>query len=644
MAVKYSVQYRDSFNQVCRVDIAKESYSGDATILRGVAKNACVITRDCSDDPYDTVINTKASINFYQTDTSAVDVEELQLATDREFAVQFYIGADLKFSGFMIADGIIKNFKGTPYEVNITAVDGLNLLEGIPYNHDNLTGGRCVINYLRRILFSTANLGNPLPIEWVNTLTNSAYPLETDIFSGSVAWAPFGDGFYEIKEGQTIYKSCRYIVEYLLKAMQCRIVQDNGIWKVQRINDIVSGAYTVNTTPASLTGFAITSSSKNVNKTILGKADSGDYSFIEENATLAVLPALKQVTTTYTQDQRKNIIPNGDMDIVSLSRPFYWVTSSASTSVVSDNSLYDRFGSSAKVYNFGATESKFLLAETGKIPIDTKVLYKTFNFGFKFLLETGTVDGSGLIVWASTLVKFKITYNDGTYDYYLNEFGFWEIQDGRPPRRPDYITVTVDQLKLNEVAQIDFNKFQNIKLPTPLSYAGLSNNPSLKLEFYIQPSQIILLEDVYFNVVDLQESFEAINTASKNTAKEEYDLKISSSHNGFYVSNFMSGFWNSGAEKFYNDAKTTSATLTSMNSQAIMRYRYLPSQIFEGSIYAANYSYGEIYTIKTLTGKKFLPLKSTWNTETNTVSLTCVEARDGVVTLDIKQNGIDYGD
>src|SRR5690606_28553218 len=161
-----------------------------------------------------------------------------------------YIEGDLKFRGFVVPDGIQQIFQAPPYDVVITATDGLSLLAGIVYTHANLPGGRNPMNYFRRILFH--NLGNPLPIRWVNTLKNDAWPLEDDLFTGSLRWAPTGEGFTDyagnVKNGQ-------YILEHMLASMQCFIFQDEGRWNIWRVNDVVTGQFTYREIPADFEEF-----------------------------------------------------------------------------------------------------------------------------------------------------------------------------------------------------------------------------------------------------------------------------------------------------------------------------------------------------------------------------------------------------
>jgi len=637
MGVKYRVAYRDYFNQECRVDIyPKIEYTGDVIMLRGIEGQACTLERDCSDDPNEPIINTKALINVYQTEGLPIDIQELQQAQDRDFIVESYINNSLEFKGFLIPDGIRRIFQAAPFELNMVATDGLMLLDNLRYTHNNLTGGRCILNYFRQILFSDNNLGLPLPIQWVNALKNANFPLEDDVFTGSLRWASRGEGFTDYNGN---VKTCLYILENMLRSMQCRIVQDKGLWKIKRINDIVTGSYVYRETPGVLTGLDVTTSGVvSAIKTIAGKNYPSDYSFINEDAEITVAPPLNRVTTTYDQDQRDNILPNGNMDIVSFSQPIYWNltggTSGSVASFQSVGSLSKAAGQAVEVTNpVGGGACRFELADLF-LPIDSDVLYTYINVGFKFSIINGaTIDPDGYIVWDSTPFTFKLVYFAGTTAYYLNENGFWVTTETN-------IQITVPKLKLNDVAQIDFNGKQDIILPLPqIIPIEKGTNPCLYLSFNIPEGRKVVFDDIYINTDNNSDVYEAsYGGATTNTAKEDYSLRISSSHNGFYVSNFMTNFSQSGQEKFFIDGDFTD-TLTAINSHSVIRNRYKSSFIFNGSIYGQSYEYGEIYNIQTLDNKNFLPLRTSWNTETNTINMRCIEVRNDSVNIYMKHYG-----
>ena len=620
MAIKYQVLYKDFFQNQCTVNISTDAYTGDPISVRGVGTKACEIVRDCDDDPYATIINTKANINIYQSEDYDVDILELQIAQDKQFTVQVIIAGVTEFIGFLIPDGIQQTFQAAPYEINLTATDGIALLDTTNYTPGTIAGNRCVLLFLKDILFSPKHLGLILPIRWANTLTNDAFPLEADVFSGSVRWANRGEGFTDY---QGNYKTCLYILENLLKCMECRIVQVSGRWVIWRINDVVTGEFHMYETPAVLAGLVVNDIGLiNVNKTF------GDTNRkpIMEDAVLTVLPGLKTVKTTYSQDERDNVLPNGNMDIyiAEAGAPLYWGFNTGTTATTEQyNSLSNSTGNSVKITNLAGQPTATFQLSTGELPIDTDVLYTYINFGFKFTIISGaTVDSNGIIQWASTNNSIIVRYNDGATLWYLNENGFWV-------KTVTTIDINPANIKLSDVVQIDFNAKQNIIMPLPATVPiGRTTTPSLYVGFFIPAGRVIAFDDIYINVEANSDVYEATIPTTTNTASVDYELNISSAHSGFYVSNLMTDFSQSGLEKFYSDAHLTGATLTEMASHSIMRSRYASSLVFEGSIYGDNYKYDEIYSIPQFPGRKFLPLRSTWNTETNVTNLTMCEIRN----------------
>lgn len=640
MAVKYRVLFRDYHNKLCKVDISHNMYTGEPIMLRGVGGQACIIDRDCSDDPYDPIVNTKATINVYQTEDSLIDVFELQVSQDREYAVEFTVDGSVKFKGWLNADGLQQPYIGAPFPLQLTAIDGLALLSDIPYTHNNLPGGRCIINYIRQLLLGVPNLGSDLTIRWYNNLVNLQYPTELDVFSGSIQWSTRGEGYNDYNGTR---KDCMYILEGMLRSMQCRIVQSDGYWTIYRINDFTD-APVEGIRFKSISGldnfFILNTTLFNPTRTIGDSPIGYDYQMVNKDQVLMVSPALKRVVTTYNQNQRDNILPNGNMDLnVLAGPPIYWrLLNPGSGSISSSGSLFEDGGYSLQVTTFTGA-SNILLMESS-LPIDTEVLYKYIEFGFKFVitewagaLGSAGIDADGYFIWGD-LSPFNVSviYNANGVTYYLNEFGFWTTDNL-------LLSVDVPNLKLNDVTQLSFNKNGEISIPLPVNPIVRTTPPTISIQFNLKPGVTMKLDDVYLRTDTNSDVYEATyNDNAKNTAKAEYELNISSSHNGFYLSNYMTSFGMSGLEKFYADG-ASQGTLTEINSRAILRNRYLPSLIFEGSIHGEPYSYSEIYTIKGFEGKIFMPLKSSWNSETNTVGLTCIESRNDYVSISTSHYG-----
>src|SRR5690606_18932064 len=141
-----------------------------------------------------------------------------------------------------------------PYVVRVTAIDGLNMLQGIEFSGLGTVtppagvSVRAPINWIRLVLFRAQNLGLALPIRWHIGL--QAMTTGDDALAGEMEWSPYGDGiiagYYVDQSGNQheLYQNCRYILEGMVKALGCRIFQDAGAWHIMRTEDIINGSFT----------------------------------------------------------------------------------------------------------------------------------------------------------------------------------------------------------------------------------------------------------------------------------------------------------------------------------------------------------------------------------------------------------------
>ena len=442
MAVKYTIPYRSIDDTPWRVDISTAAYAGDPIPVRGSAGNACTIEYDGGvDDPFDNpVVSSKA--NMQLINQGELDMDELQYAGDRDFVVEVYRDNVLKWKGYLITDNIQQPFLSTPYVVQLSAIDGLNMLEGISYTHSNLqTEGqgiaiRSPLNYLRQCLFASSNLGLMLPIRWYVGL--EALTTEDDAIAGMMEWSPYGDGFIvgQSSDG-TIYQNCRYIVEGLVKAFGCRIFQADGAWHVMRTTDIIGGSFTYNECDATLGLPTITTHTVDITRTISGRGQGGDYEFIREDALLTVKPALGVVDVEYDSDRRENILPNGGLDVWSLGIPLYWgftANPDDAPAMEQFESLTGQPGQAVQLTNDGSATADAEFTFAGGLPLDANLLFKRMTFGFTIMpTQYGfTYDGNEIIDWSGNPRKVSVMYTlpieGGTRDYYLNEFGYWQFE------------------------------------------------------------------------------------------------------------------------------------------------------------------------------------------------------------------------
>lgn len=449
MAVKYTIPYRSIDDTQWRVDILHDAWAGDSIAVRGFGDNACTIEYDGgADDPFDNpVVSSKANIQLINQ--GEVDMDELQFAGDRDFVVEVYRSNVLKWKGYLITDNIQQPYLSTPYVVQLSAIDGLNMLESITFSGlgtvQSPAGAatRCPLNWLRLCLYSQQNLGVALPIRWVVGLEN--VETEDDALAGQMTWSPYGEGIIageyvdEFGSTQYIYQDCRYIVEGVVKALGCRIFQADGAWWVVRSNDILPQEITYKECEATLEVPTITTHAVDIGRGVVPQSEQiGDYRFIKEDALITVKPALGMVDVEYDADIRENILPNGGFDAWSSGGLLHWGFEDIdddSPFYLAHESLTGQGGEAVLLSNgefFPATEDA-IFRFTGGLPMDTTLLFNRITLGFVVMpYNFPNVDGEAdqQILWDSNPLKLQVEYvisdDMGVQQrYYLNQYGFW---------------------------------------------------------------------------------------------------------------------------------------------------------------------------------------------------------------------------
>jgi len=428
MAIQYTVPIRSYDNNRWRANIYSDSFNGLITTVKGSEGQSMILEYSGDiDDHFGVFIKSTLTLNMLNEGN--IDVNQLQNSADREYRIEIQRNDVLYWVGYVIAEDIEQPLRSDASVFKITAICGLSMLSDMDYNHDNLPGvngtpSRCPMNYIRQILFAQSNLNVPIPIRWTNAIRNAVFEGQ-DVFIGGVQWSPRGEGFNEIDvdTGLAIPTKNIYILEGILKSMQCRIYQSNGRWFIRRVPDYYTGSFRYTQIPANL-GKIIPASSSEV---IVKRIGEGGYPFINERDLITNIAGIKSCKVTYNSDVKENILPNGNQDLIvpSASAPIYWgFFDPDSTSVLSlDGSLDGRSGYATELWNFsGELKHYTLISEgallyTGGLPVDAKKLVKLMNFSFYFSPKEGfPIIGNinGIMVF-SAIVNQGAGYPDGNH-------------------------------------------------------------------------------------------------------------------------------------------------------------------------------------------------------------------------------------
>lgn len=493
MAIKYTIPMRDDFDLLWRADIDIPGYSGEAIQLTGVGRTAMVSEWNGDiDEPYTPIINSKVTLQFYNEGN--VDIVELQNLQDMEARVHVYRDNVLWWTGYVVPDGIQRNFRAFPYPVQLVATDGLALLKDIPFALPNNwpmpvgVSNRCPINFLRYVLYGSNHLNQPLPLRWDSMVESVEY--EDDLLFGTTQWGALGEAWQDLNGNQ---RSCMYILENMVKSVGARFFQFGGKWHLQRINDIAGGTYNwkelttdTGTAPTLTTG----------TEDLVAGLNSVYYPFISEDHVITNKPALTDVVATYEHYQAENIIPNGSFELWSMGALLYW----GFTPGIGSGGYYEqhaditgRTGTEERpryavaLDKVGASDdAEFTYA--GGLPIDANILFKRFTFGFTFMAVRFPSDSEGLIDWSINPLKISVMYtlpiDGGTRDYYLNEFGYWQYMSRGTDIGVQYINTESTLISPPGNVWIHSVIFEGSPNVGDVLQVGIRNNPGGGYQWY----------------------------------------------------------------------------------------------------------------------------------------------------------------
>lgn len=655
MGVKYRNEYKAFDNSVWKTEILLDTYNSQIIELRSVSEQAVTPQYESSDtdDIYSPYIKSSVDFSFYNR-SNEMDVAELQLAGDKDFRVIIYKDGGLYWSGFLLCEGLSRPFTGSVETINLTATDGLALLDDMDYVHKDLPVNmaltmnvRCPLNYMRQILISGDNLGVALPIRWSNNLRCAAF--NDDAFAGSLAWAVDDVGLYSYQTSEfsdiVQPKKCGYILFGFMRAFGCRIFQAGGRWNIRRVNLYPSKTFGYKQVQGDLGFINLITGNDSLGKNIGGTG----YPFIGEDAVILTEPGLKSCTVEYTANVRENIVPNGSQDKVGLLSTdiYYWgFVDPVSSSSQRAPSIDGRSGYSALLLNSGTIgvdpPSHYVLnPESEKefgLPIDAKILVQKIQFSFVFAIVSGfPLDGDGYIDFTNKPLKIQLVLNTYYGDYYLNENGFWQTLE-------TYIGIIPPdgtQVKPMDSVRIDFSRFQGILLPEPADELDQTKEYNIKIRFRAELKQEYYVDNISINIEQNNDIYEAGIENTKNTKTEEFTLDISSSYGGYMLSNFMTSWVESGREFIFEEGAFTSGSLTSILARAIMRCKYAAQRKIDLTINVRdkNWTFDEFYTVVTFGTSIFVPVKATYNTDKCEVKMTIIECRNDNVSLYTKHSG-----
>lgn len=252
---KYYHQYCTPEGVVCRISILENDYVGSATEVEGQEVPFRKQYESSSEFKFEPIRPSKAVISLTLGTGNGVDFEEFWTADEKQFKVEHYIDGQLDWAGYVVPNGFAYEFSGGVYYAEISAADGLSLLEkldflytdGEPYGTQDLTYNDgflfpwvLIATEILRKLELDLDLWTCVDV-YEQTMTKTGDTRDADPLATSYAdvrtyindtdrtdipyWADAGQVF-----------NCMEVLENLCYIFGAKVYQNKGVWRIKRVN------------------------------------------------------------------------------------------------------------------------------------------------------------------------------------------------------------------------------------------------------------------------------------------------------------------------------------------------------------------------------------------------------------------------
>lgn len=303
---RWIIQFYNRSGELCQGKIQQKGYVGVVTYPDSLGNPISINYREgsSSDAKYDVIKGSECNVTL----VSSTSFEFLDLfeGEEDEFRLQYEKAGSLIWQGFSKNEGYSEAYQTAPYEIQLTFIDGLGTLKDKDYldsNGEIFKGIKSEIDIISYCLLSTLH---QLPI-WVSI----------DIFERSFTQAdtttPLAQSYLNVdlfNEDDNI-DSCYDVIEKILFSYGAQLFQEGGTWHIRCIDDIQTaytqtkysayGEYTTNTT---------------YNPAVTTTDSSTDPLIRFGQATLNIIPAYSKIIIEQIVNQRTNIVPNGDFNLI----------------------------------------------------------------------------------------------------------------------------------------------------------------------------------------------------------------------------------------------------------------------------------------------------------------------------------------
>lgn len=231
----HNIDFYNPLNEALHIELYKKDVvPGGVTTL--LANSFSIQYPIGEGDKFDTIISCEAKLNLTLYPGDAEDFDDFIVTFADEWKMIAYDDGQMIFVGFLTPGEGRAEFQDKPYEITLSAIDGLGLLKGVNLtkdNGDNFTGVNLIIDYVLAILNKT---GLGLNLRLFSNIVEESMQDRTqnnqaDTFNQTGLHAR------TFLTNPTTFYDCYTCLERILAEYFC-VYQWNGKWVILRIGEL----------------------------------------------------------------------------------------------------------------------------------------------------------------------------------------------------------------------------------------------------------------------------------------------------------------------------------------------------------------------------------------------------------------------
>lgn len=425
--VRYSCEWRAPMRDkhLYRIEILERDYEGEAGVLHPCGNVLEITHGNIDDNELVALRGSEATLSLLCTDPGDPYLELFTTDAQRfKLRISLYQRGRylIIWQGFLGTSGYNQSYDNPPYRVSLSAVDGLALLDSIPYLDDNgerYTGvdsvGTIVSRIMGKVGVTSVKYMPMMPIR----PAQEGHTIETLGVDAKAIYSTIGES-----------ASCRSVLEALLQSLGLQIFQSfGGSWRVRSVASLINTKRVI-----------INETINNGGKDIELFSDTDDKG-VSTSAILSLLPPYKAVAV-----ERPEIISNEDLLVSMLDGSRWKVLGQPERHPYTWTNGYDYLRIEYDEPTAKSTQyyGCYYVADSQLLPgsnVDVEVVFDAINLsGVKGSLRIGMflVDGAEKADEWLTVDRSKGTLLVGTTKVLGIKQGAWQ---GITEREPNIATV-----------------------------------------------------------------------------------------------------------------------------------------------------------------------------------------------------------